>query len=274
MRRWVIVPATAVVPLASLVIACATAGQERSQEPPPEQSPPAPIFQSAPEPGPPVPTPQSLPAAALPHPEDTLYEVAPGDSLAAIAQRFDTTPARLVLLNDLSGPDAVIVPGQTLEVPVDLGDPIQPPDPLNTELQRVELERVIDGDTIEVRLADGTLETVRYLGLDAPAIVANEHAAALGARTRTANADLVVSDPLYIERDNTDRDPNGNLLRYLWVERGDTTFLLVNAALVVLGLAELHSLPPDLKYLQTLTAAQALARAASLGIWSSAPPAP
>jgi CBS domain containing-hemolysin-like protein len=38
--------------------------------------------------------------------------------------------------------------------------------------ERATVLRIIDGDTIEVRYADGTTETVRYIGIDTPETVA------------------------------------------------------------------------------------------------------
>lgn len=49
---------------------------------------------------------------------EVLYVVQRGDTLAAIARRFDSTVEALVEANHLEGPNAVIYPGQILRVPI------------------------------------------------------------------------------------------------------------------------------------------------------------
>lgn len=49
-------------------------------------------------------------------PAETTYEVVPGDTLGAIAQRFNTTVAALVDANNIADPDSIEV-GQVLVIP-------------------------------------------------------------------------------------------------------------------------------------------------------------
>ena len=49
---------------------------------------------------------------------EVLYVVQRGDTLAAIARRFDSTVEAIVEANRLEGPNAVIYPGQILRVPI------------------------------------------------------------------------------------------------------------------------------------------------------------
>ena len=76
-----------------------------------------------------------------------------------------------------------------------------------------------------------------------------------------------------MEADISDRDASGRLLRYVWVEGADGSYLLVPAALVALGFAQASALPPNTKYLELYEAAQDEAEAARIGIWGEAPPA-
>jgi len=46
------------------------------------------------------------------------YEVQSGDTLATIANRFDTTVDAIVEANNLSGPQETIYPGQVLRIPI------------------------------------------------------------------------------------------------------------------------------------------------------------
>jgi murein DD-endopeptidase MepM/ murein hydrolase activator NlpD len=76
---------------------------------------------------------------------DILYTVQPGDTLIAIALRYNLTLAEIVLANDLLNP-GLIFPGQLLILPdVPSPTPAAPPDPA-TALDQVHL--VQPGDTI------------------------------------------------------------------------------------------------------------------------------
>lgn len=50
--------------------------------------------------------------------QEVLYVVQRGDTLAAIARRFDSTVEAIVEANRLEGPNAVIYPGQIVRVPI------------------------------------------------------------------------------------------------------------------------------------------------------------
>lgn len=124
---------------------------------------------------------------------------------------------------------------------------------------------VVDGDTLRVRLEDGTVESVRLIGIDAP-----ERGDALSVRAATALAQLVAGRRIAMTRDVSERDRFGRLLRYVWV--GDT---LVNAELVRRGWAEARRYPPDVMLAPLLEQAQAEAVRDGAGMWEDAePPAP
>ncbi|HEX3053997.1 MAG TPA: thermonuclease family protein, partial [Aggregatilineaceae bacterium] len=80
---------------------------------------------------------------------------------------------------------------------------------------------IIDGDTIDVRIS-GEVYRVRYIGVNTP-----ERDDDCYAEATNANADLVEGQTVTLERDVSDTDQYGRLLRYVYV--GDT---FVNAALV------------------------------------------
>lgn len=120
-----------------------------------------------------------------------------------------------------------------------------------------EVVQVIDGDTIEVRLPDGTLERVRLIGIDAPEV--NEP----GSEEASARlAELVEGAQIRMEADVSDRDRFDRLLRYVMV--GDA---FVNEILVREGLAAAVQYPPDTGRAETLEAAEALARGNQSGLW-------
>lgn len=117
----------------------------------------------------------------------------------------------------------------------------------------VAVVRVIDGDTIVIQ-GD---ERVRYIGIDAP-----EQDEPLGREATELNRKLVQGKRVRLERDVTDRDRYGRLLRYVYV---DGTF--VEAELVRQGLARVRAYPPDTRHHQELSALEQEARQAGRGVW-------
>jgi endonuclease YncB( thermonuclease family) len=103
--------------------------------------------------------------------------------------------------------------------------------------------RVIDGDSIEVKIEDERYE-VRYIGINTPEFHSNDQTAAILATE--ANEILLFGEEVYLFRDVSNTDRYGRLLRYVFT---DNEF--INLAMVSQGLAESRAYPPD-------TACQAL----------------
>jgi micrococcal nuclease len=124
---------------------------------------------------------------------------------------------------------------------------------------------VIDGDTIEVELEDGSLYRVRYIGINAP-----DSGERLFLEANTLNSELLAGKTILLVKDVSEVDRYDRLLRY--VLAGD---VFVNYELVRLGLAEPGSYPPDTACDDTFFEAAQTARQAGLGIWAPvvAPPA-
>ena len=130
--------------------------------------------------------------------------------------------------------------------------------------------RVVDGDTIEVEIA-GELFKLRYIGIDTPETVdPGSPVEWMGPEASAANADLVDGRTVYLERDVSETDRYGRLLRYVWLLE-PTGWLLVNLELVSSGFAAASSYPPDVKYQDLFTEAQREATAAGLGLWGPEP---
>ena len=124
---------------------------------------------------------------------------------------------------------------------------------------------VIDGDTIRISL-EGAFHAVRYIGIDAP-----ERLDPLGPAATAANQALLAGETVYLERDISETDEFGRLLRYVYLPDG--TF--VNGELVRRGLAEARAYPPDVSRQDTLDAFEEMAQVAGRGIWEvDAAPAP
>ena len=129
--------------------------------------------------------------------------------------------------------------------------------------------RVIDGDTVEVSI-DGRAYTLRYIGIDTPETVRPNYPVEwMGPEASAANKALVSGKTVYLEKDVSETDVNGRLLRYVYL--ADGTF--VNAELVRQGYAHANTYPPDVKHQNVLQKMQREAAAARRGLWGPPPSA-
>lgn len=123
--------------------------------------------------------------------------------------------------------------------------------------------RVVDGDTIEVVIR-GEAYRVRYIGIDTPEMDDPlPDLRALAEEATLANRSLVEGKVVELEKDVSETDQYGRLLRYVHVEE-----LLVNAELVRLGHARAVAYPPDLKYQALLLQLQEEAQEMGRGLWA------
>jgi micrococcal nuclease len=135
---------------------------------------------------------------------------------------------------------------------------------------RAKVTRIIDGDTIVVAVGSKSYH-IRYIGMDTPEEVKpNTPIQAMAREAAAANARLVAGKSVILERDVSETDRFGRLLRDVWVQR-DGVLTLVGLELVRTGFAQVTTFPPDVKYVDELTAAEAEARSAELGLWGPAP---
>jgi micrococcal nuclease len=138
--------------------------------------------------------------------------------------------------------------------------------------QTATVASITDGDTIRVKI-DGQEFPVRYIGMDTPEPDATDPALKQMAIAATAaNASLVEGQEVQLEREVSDTDRFGRLLRDIWLVDQSGNYALVNIELVRLGLAKIATFPPDVRYVRELTAAQAAAQTAGLGVWGLGQP--
>ncbi len=118
---------------------------------------------------------------------------------------------------------------------------------------------VIDGDSI--RLADG--REVRYIGIDAPEMVnVYGEREPWAAEATEANARLVAGKQVRLEREVSDTDRHGRLLRHVYVNG-----TWINGELVRLGHATTLTVPPDVQESSRLASLQTEAQRAGRGVW-------
>lgn len=97
----------------------------------------------------------------------------------------------------------------------------------------VELIRVVDGDTIEVKIGE-KVESVRLIGIDAPEM--NEETKERAIESKQYLENLLKNQKIYLENDETqdDRDVYNRLLRYVYLR--DRT--LINKKMIEAGMAK------------------------------------
>src|SRR3989338_2427140 len=123
--------------------------------------------------------------------------------------------------------------------------------------------RVIDGDTIEIEGG----KKVRYIGIDTPETVdPRKPVQCFGVEASNKNKELVSGKRVRLEKDVSETDKYGRLLRYIYI--GDT---FVNLELVKQGFAYSSTYPPDVKHQSQFTEAQRQAKEQNKGLWSSCP---
>jgi micrococcal nuclease len=121
--------------------------------------------------------------------------------------------------------------------------------------------RVIDGDTIE--LTDK--RRVRYIGMDTPEIVdPGKPVECYGKEAADENRRLVEGKTVYLEKDISETDSYGRLLRYVFI--GD---VFVNQYLVQNGFARIETVQPDTKNKTLFMQSEHQAKIDNIGLWAT-----
>jgi len=126
----------------------------------------------------------------------------------------------------------------------------------------IRVKTVIDGDTIE--LEDG--RRLRYIGIDTPETkYPSQPIECFGQGAYEKNKTLVEGKEVRLEKDVSETDKYGRLLRYVYVDE-----IMINELLVKEGYANATSYPPDIKYQDLFRKAEQEAREAEKGLWGTA----
>lgn len=143
--------------------------------------------------------------------------------------------------------------------------------PLASQRLSGRVVRAVDGDTLEVRLDDGEVETVRVIGVDTPETVkpdtpvqcygprasAFEHKTVEGHRVRL----LVGVEP---------RDYYGRLLAYVWVLRpGASRPRFLETELLRRGLARTLTFHPNDRFAHRFEELEQKTARAGKGLWNA-----
>jgi micrococcal nuclease len=134
---------------------------------------------------------------------------------------------------------------------------------VNSYVGDYKVARVIDGDTIQIQGG----EKVRYIGMDTPETVDPEKPVQFyGQEASEENRKLVEGKTVHLEKDASERDKYGRLLRYVYVGND-----FINLELVRDGYARVETIAPDTKYKDMFMRAQQEAEQSKIGLWSACP---
>lgn len=109
---------------------------------------------------------------------------------------------------------------------------------------------------------------MRLIGVDTPET--NGGPICYGQEATGKAAELIgsVGGNVLLEKDISETDRYGRLLRYVWLEDAAGRRML-DEELVLAGYAQVSTFPPDVKYADRFLAAERNARAAKRGLWGA-----
>jgi micrococcal nuclease len=134
----------------------------------------------------------------------------------------------------------------------------------------VKVKRIVDGDTIVVTLNNKD-EKVRLIGINTPESTTKIET--FGKEASNYTKDKLTNKTVYLEKDISQTDKYGRLLRYVWLEipneitEDEIKKKMFNAILVLEGYAQVATYPPDVKYVDYFKNIQSIARDSNLGLW-------
>lgn len=121
---------------------------------------------------------------------------------------------------------------------------------------------VVDGDTIKVKGAE--TKTVRLIGIDTPETKHPSKAVQCFGKEATAKLEaLLLNKTVTLEKDSSEVDRYGRLLRYVYLD-GE----FVNELMVQEGYAFESAYEPDTKYQELFEEAENYAKTNKRGLWN------
>lgn len=135
---------------------------------------------------------------------------------------------------------------------------------LGVEGERALVTRVVDGDTIV--LDNG--KTVRFIGMDTPETVdPRRPVGCFGKEASSETKKLLTGKVVILQKDTSDTDKYGRLLRLIFLPLENGEILFVNDYLVREGFARVKTYIPDVKFESRLYEAERQAQEAKKGLW-------
>lgn len=111
--------------------------------------------------------------------------------------------------------------------------------------QLIEVKRVVDGDTIEVKIGD-KIESVRLIGIDTPELTDSSTKGLKAIEAKEKLEEILKDKKVVLKGDESqnNRDVYNRLLRYVFLENG----IFVNREMIKSGLAEEYTFIVPYKY--------------------------
>ncbi|MDO5712962.1 MAG: thermonuclease family protein [Tissierellia bacterium] len=130
--------------------------------------------------------------------------------------------------------------------------------------ESVRITRVIDGDTVVV----DNNEKVRIIGMNTPEV--GKRTEPYGEEAKEFATHILLGKDVYLEKDVSDRDKYGRLLRHIWLKDPKKGILEEdNYGAIALkeGYAQVYTFPPDVKYEKKYLEISRKAREERKGLW-------
>lgn len=133
----------------------------------------------------------------------------------------------------------------------------------------------VDGDTVYIILDDGIEEKLRFIGVNTPETVhPSKPVEFFGEEASDFTKESLLGKTIYLEKDISDTDRYGRLLRYIWLEvpskinEDEIRNKMFNAKLLLEGYAQVSTFPPDVKYQEYFLTFMKEAKENKIGLWS------
>lgn len=148
--------------------------------------------------------------------------------------------------------------------------------PANNTFEAVKVERVVDGDTIVV--SGG--RKVRMILVDTPETKhPKKGVECYGREASNFTTNQLTGKTVYLQKDVSDTDRYGRLLRYVWIARpssnnpsyAEVGKMCFNSILIEKGYGKVATFPPDVKYGDYFLEKQQAARSNGTGLWGQCP---
>lgn len=141
-------------------------------------------------------------------------------------------------------------------------------------LETATVTQHVDGDTVYVRLENGQEYKLRMIGVDTPETVhPSKPIEFYGKEASNFTKSKLLGKTVYLEKDVSETDRYGRLLRYVWLEppteinKAEIKSKMFNAILVANGYAQVATYPPDVKYQDYFLEFEREARSKNIGLW-------